>query len=196
VFDPARVSGLDVRARYDLDGRFVVGWAGILRRWHGFGVLLDALRDAPAAHLLLVGDGPDRAHVEQLARERGLSGRFTITGRIPHDAMPAHLAAVDVAVAAEDHTGFASPMKIVEYMAMARPTLVPRRRNFEDLVEHDRTGLFFRPGDSSDLARHLRTLEASPALRDRLGHAARAAVEQRFNWRHNALAVTDALAAH
>lgn len=188
-FDPARAGGAQVRARLGLEGRFVVGWAGVLRRWHGIEVLLDALAKTPAAHLLLIGDGPDRPLFEQLARERGLTSRLVVTGRVPHDAMPDHLAALDVAVAADDRTGFASPMKIVEYMAMARPVVLPRLRNFEDLVEHERTGLFFRHGDAGDLAAQIARLQSSDALRARLGRAAREEVETRLNWRRNAEAV-------
>jgi glycosyltransferase involved in cell wall biosynthesis len=76
-------------------------------------------------------------------------------------------------------------------MAMARPVVLPRLRNFEDIAQHDRTGLFFTPGDAADLARCVRLLQASAPLRERLGRAARAAVEQRLNWRHNAAAVLD-----
>jgi glycosyltransferase involved in cell wall biosynthesis len=191
MFDPAAADGSQVRGRHGLEGRFVIGWAGVLRRWHGIELLLEALAELPAANLLLIGDGPDRRLFEQGARERGLDRRLVVTGRVPHGEMPEHLAAVDVAVAADDRTGFASPMKIIEYMAMARPVVLPRLRNFEDIAQHDRTGLFFTPGDAADLARCVRLLQASAPLRERLGRAARAAVEQRLNWRHNAAAVLD-----
>jgi glycosyltransferase involved in cell wall biosynthesis len=193
LFDPAAVNGAAVRARYGLEGKFVVGWAGVLRRWHGIEVLIDALSRTAGAHLLLVGDGPDRRLLEALAAERGVTDRLTITGRLPHTAMPEHLAALDVAVAAADRTGLASPMKIVEYMAMGRPVLLPRGRNFEDLVQHERSGFFFRDGDADDLARGLALLRDSPGLRDRLGRGARSAVEEQLNWRANAMKVLDAV---
>jgi glycosyltransferase involved in cell wall biosynthesis len=196
LFDPDRHDGRDVRARYGLDGRFVVGWAGLLRRWHEIDVLLDALVQAPAAHLLMIGDGPDRAEIERMGRERGLADRLRITGRVPHSEMPSHLSALDVAVAAGDHTGFASPMKVVEYMAMARAPLLPRLRNFEDLVDDDRTGLFFEPRSASDLARLIRLTAGSPAVRERIGRAARHEVVTRLNWRDNARAVIESVSSN
>ena len=196
LFDPDRHDGRDVRARYGLDGQFVVGWAGLLRRWHEIDVLLDALAQAPAAHLLMIGDGPDRAEIEQMARDRGLADRLRITGRVPHADMPSHLSAVDVAVAAGDHTGFASPMKIVEYMAMARAPLLPRLRNFEDLVDDDRTGLFFEPRNAADLARLIRMTAAAPAMRERIARAARHEVVTRLNWRNNARAVIESVSSN
>ena len=192
-FDPSAVGGEDIRVRYGLQGRFVAGWAGVLRRWHGVEVLIEALATVPDVHLLLIGDGPDRPVLEQLARARGVAERIVVTGRVPHSEIPRHLGAIDVAVAAGDRTGFASPMKIVEYMAMGKPTIVPRQRNLEDLVEADRTGLTFREGDAIDLARCIQVLRDSRALRDRLGQAARAAVEVRFNWRQSAERILSAL---
>lgn len=193
VFDPATADAAGTRARYGLEGRFVVAWAGVLRDWHGLDVLMEALAPMRDAHLLLIGDGPARAGVERLAKERGFADRVTITGRIPHAAVPDHLAAADVAVAAADRTGFASPMKVIEYMAMALPVAAPRLRNLADVIEHDRTGLFFSDRDAGDLRRSLDAMQASAALRKRLGHAARAEVLTRLNWRRNAAAVLDAV---
>ncbi|HJQ95986.1 MAG TPA: glycosyltransferase, partial [Acidimicrobiia bacterium] len=59
----------DIRRRYSLEGRFVVGWAGSFRSFHGLDVLLDAIETASSQipHLvgLLVGDGPDRERLEK-----------------------------------------------------------------------------------------------------------------------------------
>jgi glycosyltransferase involved in cell wall biosynthesis len=193
-FDPDTTDRCEVRRRYGLQDRFVVGWAGVLRRWHGVEILLDALVLVPDAYLLLIGDGPDRPLIEKLAGERGLSDRVTITGRVRHQDMPLYLAAIDVAVAAADQTGFASPMKVVEYMAMGRPVVAPRLQNLRDLLEDDRTALFFTPGDAGDLARAIKALQRAPQLRERLSRAARATVVERRNWRRNAEAVLEAVA--
>jgi glycosyltransferase involved in cell wall biosynthesis len=193
LFDPVRADRAGVRARLGLEDRFVVGWAGVLRRWHGIEVLIDALADLPGVHLLLIGDGPDRPFIEALARERGLADRLTVTGRLPHDSMPQYLAAIDSAVAAADRTGFASPMKVVEYMAMGRAVALPRLPNLADLVDDGRTGVFFRPDDAADLARVIAELQASRPRREALGGAAREEVERRLNWRQNAAAVLDAV---
>ena len=193
LFDPQIADAAGTRARYGLQGRFVVAWAGVLRDWHGLDVLMEALAPMRDAHLLLIGDGPARQGVERLANDRGFANRVTITGRIPHAAVAPHLAAADVAVAAADRTGIASPMKVIEYMAMALPVVAPRLRNFGDIIDHDRTGVFFVDGDAVNLQRVLGALKASADLRKRLGDAARAEVLTRVNWRRNAEAVLDAI---
>jgi len=108
--------------------------------------------------------------------------------------MPRYIAALDVAVASDDRTGFASPMKILEYMAMAKPVVAPRMPNIEDLIRDGEDGVLFTPGDSHELMSTLRRLQDDRALRERLGTAARAKIERERNWQTNARGVVAALA--
>jgi glycosyltransferase involved in cell wall biosynthesis len=192
LFDPARWDGAAVRANYGLGDRFVVGWVGVLRRWHGLDVLLRAVRDVDGV-LLLVGDGPDRPEIERLVDSLNMADRVRITGRIAHHAVAEHIAAFDVAVSADDRTGFASPMKVVEYMAMGRAVVVPRLPNFLDLVRDGVSGVTFAPGDSGDLASQLAALRSAPDSRRQMGREARQEVMTRLNWKENARKVLGAV---
>jgi glycosyltransferase involved in cell wall biosynthesis len=191
VFDPQRADRKAIRARLGLGDRFTVGWAGILRDWHGLELLLDAIAAIPDAALLIVGDGPARPSVEARVSALNLSGRTTLAGRVPHEAMPAYIAAMDVAVVAEDRTRVASPMKLLEYMAMARPVIAPALDNVRDLVQDGVDGLMFTPGDSDALAAALRRLASDAALRCTLGRNARRKVQETRNWLANAQTVID-----
>lgn len=180
LFDPARV--VPARGAWS-DSGLVVGWSGGLRAWHGLDLLLDAVAALPQdITLLVVGDGPARVDVEAHARRLGLSGRIFITGLVPRDAMPSYVAAMDVGVVADERTGVASPMKLLEYMAMAKAVVVPDLRNLRDVVTAEQTGLMFRPGRAEDLRTAICRL-ADAALRQRLGRAAREIVVRDRNWR-------------
>jgi glycosyltransferase involved in cell wall biosynthesis len=194
-FDPSKADTRSVRARLGWESAFVVGWSGVLREWHGLELLLDAAARVPECRLLIVGDGPARATVEARALSLGLAGRVAVTGRLAHEAMPDHVAAMDVAVVAHDGTGVASPMKLLEYMAMARPVVAPRLDNIRDVVDDGRTGLLFPPGDAAGLAAALERLRADPGLRARLGGEARAAVVSTRNWEANARRVLQLVGA-
>jgi glycosyltransferase involved in cell wall biosynthesis len=192
-FTPSRAHPETVRQRYGLNGRLTVGWSGILRPWHGIDTLLEGIRSIPQVHVLLVGDGPARGSVERLAAALGVAGRLTITGRIPHDLMADYIAAMDVAVVADDRTGVASPMKLLEYMAMGRAVVAPRLDNIQDIVTDEADGLLFEPGSAGDLARVLSRLARDEPLRQRLGRRARTTVEENRNWRRNAQTVLTAI---
>src|SRR5215831_10258470 len=78
-----------LRHRLKPDGRFVVGFVGSFKAWHGMDFLLAAfsrLHDEDASyHLLLVGDGPMRANVEAEARLLGLQKAVTLAGNVTHE---------------------------------------------------------------------------------------------------------------
>jgi glycosyltransferase involved in cell wall biosynthesis len=134
-FDPAGARPATVRGRYGLGDALVIGWTGVLREWHGLELLLDAVSRVPGARLLIVGDGPARTAVQSRAEALGIGERVIITGRVPHTEVPDHVAAMDVAVVAHDRTGVASPMKLLEYMAMAKAVVAPQLDNVRDVVE-------------------------------------------------------------
>jgi glycosyltransferase involved in cell wall biosynthesis len=190
-FDPRRANGSRVRARYGLGGALTIGWTGILREWHGLELLLDALVSVPAAQLLIVGDGPARSRLDERVLRSGLQQRVVVTGRVPHDEIPDYLAAIDIAVVADERTGVASPMKLVEYMSMGRAVVAPAEENIRDLVEDGVDGLLFRPGDGDQLAALLRRLAGDLPLRRALGSHARNKVEQERNWQVIAAKVLD-----
>lgn len=160
----------------------LLGWSGGLRAWHGLDLLLHAMTRLPDdVRLLVVGDGPARGDIERLADRLGLARRVFITGLIPRAAMPSHVAAMDVGVVADERTGVASPMKLLEYMAMRKPVVAPDLPNLRDVLEHDVTGLLFKPGEATTLADTLSRL-SDEALRQRLGDAARALIVRERNW--------------
>jgi glycosyltransferase involved in cell wall biosynthesis len=183
-FDPSQASPDAVRARYGLGEAVIVGWAGVIREWHGLELLLDALAAVPGLRLLIVGDGPARSGIEEGARRRGVIERLTVTGRIPFEEMRDHIAVMDIAVVAADRTGVASPMKLLEYMAMGKPVVAPDLENLRDVLTHGANGLLFVDGDRASLAEALRTLAGDASLRRRLGEAARRTVFEQRNWRH------------
>lgn len=192
-FDPGRVSGARVRDEYGLGDATVIGWVGILREWHGLERLLQATAGLSNSRLFIVGDGPARGALESEAQRLGVQSRLVISGRVPHDAMPEFIAAMDITVVADERTGVASPMKLLEYMAMGVPVVAPRIENISDLVEEGKDALLFEPGNAEDLSARLRQLASDPALREALGRAARSKIERQRNWRAVAREVLELL---
>lgn len=192
-----RVDYLDARARLGLPpDAFVVGFAGSLKPWHGVDILIEAfamLRShEPAARLLVVGEGPQETALRARTAALGLDGAVLFTGRVLHDAMPGHLAAMDVAVAPYLHVPdfYFSPLKLYEYMAAGRAVVASAIGEIPSLVRHEQTGLLCPPGDVAALSGALVALAGNPAWRLRLGTAARAEAE-RHTWAENARTVAD-----
>lgn len=172
----------ELRARLAPDGAALVGWVGILRPWHRVELLFEAVAGLENVHVAIIGDGPDRERLEGIARSLGIDRRVHFTGRVSHDEMPSYIATLDIAVSADDRTGYASPMKLLEYMAMAKPVVAPRLPNIEDIICDGEDGLLFIPGDAADLRRVVSRLVNDAALRRRCGTHARLKIERQRNW--------------
>jgi glycosyltransferase involved in cell wall biosynthesis len=197
--DPERfhpdVSGSEVRRRHGLEGTVVVGFVGWFRKWHGLEMLLDVFARTDLAsrrvRLLLVGDGPARPDLDRIVAERGLGGAVAFTGPVPHGDIPAHVAAMDVALQ-PSAPAYACPMKIIEYLAMGKCVVAPDQPNIRELVDDGESALLFRPEDAGALARALETSAGDVALRSRIGSRGLAVVRERgYLWQNNARRALD-----
>jgi glycosyltransferase involved in cell wall biosynthesis len=166
--------GNTIRRRYGLRGKPVVGFAGSLKPWHGVELLVRALAELPeTVHLLVVGDGPQRDAVEALASALKVSPRLRLTGAVPHERMPDHLAAMDVAVAPYERQldFYFSPLKVMEYMAAGLAVVASDQGDLPDII--DDAGILVAPGDEGTLRDVLSRLLSDEARRMELGERAR-----------------------
>lgn len=158
----------------------VVGSVSSFAAYEGFQTLVEALamlrgRGAPVRGLL-VGDGKQWADVKQRVHSLGLDDVVIMPGRVRHEVVPSHQRLLDVFVIARLPTRVAqlvTPFKPFEAMASARAVVVSDLPALREVVREDETGLTFRAGDAEHLAATLERLVADPALRQRLGLAAR-----------------------
>ena len=157
-------------------GTPVVGAVAVLRPQKALDVLVRAvaaLRPAfPALRVLIAGEGPERAALEALAAELGVSGNVTLLGH--RSDVPDLLAALDFAVSSSSFEG--SPLALMEYMDAALPVVATRVGGVPDLIEDGVHGLLVEAGDPDALARAMGELLRDPAGRARW---ARAGAERR-----------------
>jgi len=192
--DPAKfhpgVQGRQVVARHALEGKLVLGFVGWFRPWHGLEMLLQAFHDARladlGARLLLVGDGPARPDLDRFIARNGLGDDIVFTGPVAHEDIPAHIAAMDVAVQ-PSAPEYACPMKIIEYMAMAKCVVAPDQPNIREIVEDGKNGLLFEARNAAELkSTLLRALRESEVRQSMGRNAFETVISRRFLWKDNA----------
>jgi glycosyltransferase involved in cell wall biosynthesis len=172
-------------------GDVVAVFAGAFRAWHGAIHLVEAIRRLHARgrhdiRAVFIGEGPELPRVRQAST--GLDG-ITLIGAVPHEDVPAILAAADIGVAPFDvaaHPSLAhefhwSPLKIFEYMASGLPVVAPRIARLADIVGDGREGLLYDAGNPDGLADALENL-TNLGVRQPLGAAARARAGNEFSW--------------
>jgi glycosyltransferase involved in cell wall biosynthesis len=200
ALDAGRAARETVRQRLGCGPHDVIfGAVGFFRDWHGIDLLLDgfaALRASGVpARLLLVGDGPATAALQQQASRLGLSQHVTFTGMLPHDVIAQYLAAIDAAVIPRA-VPYASPLKLFEYMAAGKAVVAPRQANILEVVTEDLDALCFTPEKSEELLALLLRVARDPALRGSLGAAARNTITAgEFTWIGNARRIIETFEA-
>ncbi len=167
----------------------VLGFTGFVREWHGLGDVITMIaQDPPEARrqLLVVGDGPVRAALEQQARELGIADRVRFTGIIGRDEVARYVAAFDIALQPAV-VAYASPLKLFEYLALGKAIVGPAQPNILEILQPDYNAVLFDPAAPSGLAGAIARLSADPVLRTTVAANARATIgEQQLTWQANA----------
>ena len=155
-----------------------------LVRGKGLDVLLDALhllerRDIDA-ELIIAGEGPDRARLEQRVGELALEDRVQLTGAVGQDRIRELYAEAQVFCLPSFSEGV--PVVLMEAMAMGVPVVATRITGVPELVDEGRSGLLVPPGRPDALADSLaRVLSADLEERRTMGAAGRSRVCQEFS---------------
>jgi glycosyltransferase involved in cell wall biosynthesis len=163
----------EARARLGLDpDAFIVVGLGRLVPIKGFDLLARALpaliAQIPAARVLLVGDGAERAHLGAIAASMGVAERLRMTGETTD--VTSYLAAADVVAVPSRNEGMGRV--IVEAMALGLPVVATTVGGIPDVVTDGECGRLVEPEDVDALAAALIELGRDPALRRKLGEAA------------------------
>jgi len=174
--------GAALRAELGIpDSACLIGFMGHLRPVKNAARLLDAV--GPIAqehdlHLLLLGDGEERAALEARAAEDDLAGRVHFAGHVP-DPRP-HLRAMDIFALSSDSEQH--PIALLEAMACALPVVSTRVGDVEYILGEAQHH-FITPLETGagGLRSVLRELSQDPDLRRRLGGQNASRVRSQFS---------------
>ena len=184
LFKPQPPSN-ELRARFDLEGRFSVGYLGTLGLAHGLRTLLEAaevLRSQPEIVFLLIGDGAEKKKLESIVRERKLKN-VRLIGLQPREMMPAWIATTDILlVSLRDLPVFETviPSKIFEFLAQERPVIVAARGEIRSMTEASNVALTINPEDPGALVDAIQEIRNEPEVAEARAKAGRSWVEENF----------------
>lgn len=179
--------------------RRYLGFIGTLTAWQGVDQAIEALAEIaqhePQADLLVVGDGPERANLERLARRLGLADWVHFVGYVPLDEVTRWLNCFDVAVAPKTaaiaRMGM-SPLKLRDYAAAGCAVVAPDVDGIRQFADAGWAALH-TPDSPHDLAAKVMELLGDDNRRAGMGVAARAYAEEHFGWDRTAAMIAAAV---
>ena len=159
----------------------MIGIVAVLRPEKDHATLLRAVRmvrdEIPDAQLLVVGDGPERPRLEELAADLGMTSAVRFAGS--RSDVGRLLGLVDV-VTLCSYTVESFPIALLEAMASGVPTVGTAVGGVPEMIEDGHTGYVVPPRDERALADALIKMLQDPQRTEAMGRAARAWVESRF----------------
>ncbi len=170
---------------HGLTGKFLVAYIGTLGMAHGLVTVLDAAqrtRDLEDVVYLLIGDGADRARLEEELAERGLTN-VRLLGLRPRTEIPRWIASIDVSlVLLRDLPVLETvvPSKIFETLAEARPVILAARGEIRRMVEEAKAGFVIDPESPKQLSDAVRYVRAHPEEAAERANAGREWVRANF----------------
>jgi glycosyltransferase involved in cell wall biosynthesis len=151
--------------------------------------------DLPDLRTLILGDGPERSALEQVAAELGIRHRVIFAGWIDPTEVRTWLGAADIFVGpsrtAANGWVEAQGLTFVEAMMAGLPVIASRLGGIPDAVIHEQTGLLVDERAPAQIAAAVRRLGADPALGRGLAERGRALAESQFSRENSAQAFSE-----
>ena len=173
------------RSELGITGGPVLLSVGNLMRFKGHHIVMEALAriipDHPDAHLLIVGEGPDRQHFKELACQMGIDDRVRFAGAQPNEDLYRWYSAADALVLASSREGWANVL--LEAMACGTPVVASSVGGTPEFVSNGVAGQLVDQLDSDHFA-----LSINALLRDYPDRMLVRAYAEKFSWH----ATTDA----
>jgi glycosyltransferase involved in cell wall biosynthesis len=145
---------------------------------------LAALRERhPRLRYVVIGKGPERDSLEQLAARLGVADRVEFLGALPHERALEEMARCHVHAMASSHEPFG--VAHIEAMGAGLVAIGGAGTGAQDIADAGDGIVLVKPGDDTALAREIDRLIGNTGERQRLSEAARATVAASFTWERN-----------
>ena len=185
MFHPEK-KGSAFRRRHQLGDKFIALYAGAHGMSNDLDVVIEAaenLRDLSDLAIVLLGDGKEKARLQQRANEMDLDNLIFIAP-VPKDEIPDILAAADVCIAILKRIEMYKtvyPNKVFDYMAAGRPVILAIEGVIQEVIETAKAGKAISPGNPGELADAIRFYQSHRSAGINQGMNGRRYVETHFD---------------
>lgn len=193
-YSPA-ISGEEIRLKYGLENKIVIGFCGSFGVFHGAVKLAESYAELMHRNesykrkvsLLMIGEGETLSEVKRVLKRFRIGDSVNFAGSIPFEKVSSYLAACDILVAPhvrnkDGSNFFGSPTKLFEYMAMGKAIAASDLGQIGEILRNEENALLFEPGNVKDMSDKLALLIESAELREKLGQSARNDAADKYTW--------------
>jgi glycosyltransferase involved in cell wall biosynthesis len=185
LFKPTSIGEAKIKLGLEKSINYVC-FVGALYAWQGIEDLLRSapfvLQQHPETRFLIVGDGPIKVEMMNIAKQIGIFDKVIFTGMVSYLDVPIYINASDICIVTkiQVRTGL-SPLKLYEYMACGKPVVARQKSGF-DFIEKINAGILVHPEDYKEFSNAIIKLIENETLRQEMGENAKNYVVENQSW--------------
>ncbi len=163
---------VNIRAKYPAYDHIILFLGRLVKQKNADKLLEIApivLKRFPSALFLIVGDGPEKAKVENIARRLNITGNVQFEGQATYDLVASYYRACTIFVFPSDYEGWGRVA--IEALACGKPVIMTETGCAGEIVVDGETGCVVPPGSADLLAQKIIYLLENPEIRQRMGKA-------------------------
>jgi phosphatidylinositol alpha-1,6-mannosyltransferase len=182
---------MQMRTKLGLEKKKIIISVGRLVHRKGQDKLIESLplilKSVPNAHVLLVGEGPYRTHLEKLVAEKSLQNHVTFAGRVMYDKLPSYLSAADLFVMPSRSRLFGLEVEglgivYLEASACGIPVIAGNSGGAPDAVIEGVTGFCVDGTNTDEITRAVVEICSDAERASQMGAAGRNWVVDKWRW--------------
>jgi len=172
--------------RLQIHGKKVIVSVGTMAYYQALDTIVEAaeqLASEPEFVILMVGDGPERARIQELVRSKELTN--VLFPKVPYEESAELYSVACAAIATFRNMAVARtmrPSKLFPALSCGVPVVFCGCGEAAELVERNKCGIAVPPQDGIALAQAIRKLASDNELRQRMGHNGRLLAEREYSW--------------
>ena len=148
----------ELKRRYGIEGKFIVGFVGAISTYHGINYLIEAAAAVQKSNFqdiifLIIGWSKEGEKLKRKAEEMGLKN-IIFAGKVDKSVVSEYYRLFDVGVIPDAEEGI-YPIKVLEYGKFGICPLAPDYLIFRDIIKEGESGYFFRPRDAHSLSENV-----------------------------------------
>jgi len=179
----------ELRNKFGRSAENVVIFQGVIDPQDNPEIILHAAREVLKKYhrtmFWIIGDGAAVPTLKQKVAQDNLIEHFYFSGWVRQEEVAKYISASDIGLVILPDSLSARgrvTLKEFEYWACGVPVVAAQLPALEEVVEEKKTGFFYQPGDSRDLARKIMFLIENKDIRKKMGQTGMERVREKFEW--------------
>ncbi|MCK4239813.1 MAG: glycosyltransferase, partial [Candidatus Lokiarchaeota archaeon] len=180
----------ELKEKYNLANKWVVGFFGTYYDWEGLNLLIKAIykihQKGKSINGLFIGHGPEESKLLDLVKKFNLQDIIKFTGPINYNEIQNYINLLDIFITPRPFIkefSFITPLKVLEVMGLKKSIIASDLPGFRKIIKNNFTGLLIEPNNIGDLVKKILILFNNPLMMKEIGENAFKFIEKNYSWK-------------